>query len=107
MQSREKVIIDYVNEMLQNPVSLEKMLALRIAETYYGFVPALSQEYSKSYRKRIAFLQKAILTTMAQGLLVGLTSDESREDILEVCARFHRQDMSGKPIFKETNDNGQ
>lgn len=105
MQPREKAIVNYVDEMLNNPVSLERMLALNVAEAYYGFIPSLKQEYNKSFLRRIALLQSAIMRTIGQGLLVGLTTEESREDILEICARFHRQDMSGKPVFKETNDN--
>lgn len=87
--------------MLRNPVSVESMLTLKIAESYYRFKPELRNQYNFGYLKRIMLLQKAILRTMAQGLFAGLSSDESREDILVLCARFHREDMTGIPIFKE------
>lgn len=104
MSPKEKIVLDFVHGMLTDPTNLEHMLSRQIAESFYGYNQSLSGKYHPAFRNRVTKLQKAILTTMANSLYVGIDSEESKEDILELCARFHREDMTGKPVFREWVD---
>lgn len=104
MSPKEKIVISFVRDMLSNPINLEHMLSRQIAESYYGYNQTISGMYHPAFRNRVTRLQKAILATMAGSLYVGLDSEESKEDMRDLCARFHREDMTGIPVFKEFVD---